>query len=110
MRSNDTPRMMTARSIVFTTDRRIYVVGFGLYGSVHGPTEYGVVVQVLKASTGKVCASHATSFVCDGSKATFRAMFEEPVEIMPNTSYIASATLKLPKISKEETTKKYWLE
>ena len=28
-------------------NRRIFVVGFGLYGSIHGPTEYTVNIQVL---------------------------------------------------------------
>lgn len=27
-------------------NRRIFVVGFGLYGSIHGPTEYSVNIQV----------------------------------------------------------------
>lgn len=28
-------------------DRKIYVVGFGLYGSIHGPSDYTVNIQVL---------------------------------------------------------------
>ncbi|XP_039291825.1 BTB/POZ domain-containing protein 1 [Nilaparvata lugens] len=86
----------TSDRIRFTTDRRIFVLGFGLYGSVHGPTEYGVTVQLLKAASGKVCASHATTFTCDGSNSTFRALFEEPVEIQANVCYLACATLKGP--------------
>lgn len=31
----------------FTVNRRISVVGFGLYGSIHGPTDYQVNIQVL---------------------------------------------------------------
>ena len=27
-------------------NRRIFVVGFGLYGSIHGPSEYSVNIQV----------------------------------------------------------------
>ena len=30
----------------FMVNRRIFVVGFGLYGSIHGPTEYSVNIQV----------------------------------------------------------------
>ena len=37
-----------------------------------------------------------TSFQCDGSNSTFRVMFKEPVEILPNTSYTACSTLKVP--------------
>ncbi|XP_075225362.1 BTB/POZ domain-containing protein 2-like [Lycorma delicatula] len=86
----------TSDRIRFTADRRIFVVGFGLYGSVHGPTEYEVNVQIIRTSTGKVCGSNTTSFSCDGSNDTFRVMFKEPIEILPNTSYMASATLKGP--------------
>lgn len=28
-------------------NRRIFVVGFGLYGSIHGPKEYYVTIQVI---------------------------------------------------------------
>jgi len=79
----------------FIVDRRIFVVGFGLYGSIHGPTEYQVNLQVIHTASGKVCGSNDTSFSCDGSNYTFRVMFKEPVEIHPNTSYTASATLKV---------------
>lgn len=79
----------------FIVDRRIFVVGFGLYGSIHGPTEYDVTLQVIHTASGKVCGSNNTSFSCDGSNYTFRVMFKEPVEIHPNTSYTASATLKV---------------
>lgn len=30
----------------FTVNRRISIVGFGLYGSIHGPTDYQVNIQV----------------------------------------------------------------
>ena len=30
----------------FMVNRRIFVVGFGLYGSIHGPSEYSVNIQV----------------------------------------------------------------
>nr|CAD7588583.1 unnamed protein product [Timema genevievae] len=86
----------TSDRIRFIVDRRIFVVGFGLYGSIHGPTEYEVTLQVIHTATGKVCGSNNTGFSCDGSNFTFRVMFKEPVEIMPNTSYTASTTLKGP--------------
>lgn len=86
----------TCDRIRFIVDRRIFVVGFGLYGSIHGPTEYNVNLQVIHTASGKVCGSNNTSFSCDGSNFTFRVMFKEPVEIHPNTSYTASATLKGP--------------
>lgn len=45
--------------------------------------------------SGKVMGCNDTSFQCDGSTSTFRVMFKEPVEINPNTNYIACATLKV---------------
>ncbi|CAH0725118.1 unnamed protein product, partial [Brenthis ino] len=84
----------TTDRIRFTVDQRIFVVGFGLYGSYFGPTEYEVHLQIIHLATKKVCGSNTTTFCCDGTDDTFRAMFKEPVEILPNTSYIASAKLK----------------
>ena len=39
----------TSDKIRFIVDRRILVVGFGLYGSIHGPSEYDVTIQVKVA-------------------------------------------------------------
>ncbi|ESP05518.1 hypothetical protein LOTGIDRAFT_177172 [Lottia gigantea] len=86
----------TSDRIRFMVNRRIFVVGFGLYGSIHGPTEYAVNIQIIHNDTGKVMGSNDTSFPCDGTTSTFRVMFKEPVEILPNTSYIACTTLKGP--------------
>ncbi|CAB1317177.1 unnamed protein product [Coregonus sp. 'balchen'] len=74
----------TSDRIRFSVNRRIFVVGFGLYGSIHGPTDYQVNIQ------------NDTGFSCDGSSNTFRVMFKEPVEILPNVNYTACATLKGP--------------
>ena len=35
----------------FMVNRRIFVVGFGLYGSIHGPKEYYVTIQVYTFCT-----------------------------------------------------------
>ena len=43
----------------------------------------------------KVVGANDPTFNCDGTTSTFRVMFKEPVEILPNTSYIACATLKV---------------
>ncbi|XP_044727955.1 BTB/POZ domain-containing protein 1-like [Chrysoperla carnea] len=86
----------TSDRIRFIVDRRIFVVGFGLYGSIHGPAEYDVHLQLIHTATNRLCGSNKTSFNCDGSNYTFRVMFKEPIEIIPNTNYTASATLKGP--------------
>lgn len=86
----------TSDRIRFLVDRRLFVVGFGLYGSIHGPTDYDVNIQIIHTGTGKIFGTNDTSFSCDGSNSTFRVMFKEPIEIAPNTNYTASATLKGP--------------
>lgn len=84
----------TPDRIKFTVDKKIFVVGFGLYGAIHGPHEYQCVIQIIHCGTGKVLAQNDTSFVCDGSSSTCRVSFRVPVEITPGVTYIASACLK----------------
>lgn len=86
----------TSDRIRFMVNRRIFIVGFGLYGSIHGPTEYSVNIQIIHMDSTNVMGSNDPTFQCDGTTSTFRVMFKEPVEILPNTSYIACATLKGP--------------
>lgn len=81
--------------IRFMVDKRIYVVGFGLYGSIHGPCEYQVTIQVIHTGSERLLGSNEVSFTSDGTNSTFRVMFKEPIEILPNTNYTASATLKV---------------
>lgn len=85
----------TSDRIRFVVDRRIYVVGFGLYGSIHGPSDYECLIKIIHTTTGKELASNSTNFNCDGSSKTFRVMFKKPVEIHPNVNYTACATLKV---------------
>ncbi|OWK12375.1 hypothetical protein Celaphus_00003579 [Cervus elaphus hippelaphus] len=134
----------TSDRIRFSVNKRIFVVGFGLYGSIHGPTDYQVNIQVLPPPLGPAPPDHPfllspllhipplspsqggtqdhaslppplaasfriihtdsntvlgqndTGFSCDGSASTFRVMFKEPVEVLPNVNYTACATLKGP--------------
>jgi len=77
-------------------DRRIYVVGFGLYGGLYGTKEYSVDIHLSHAKNATVLASHNEKFVSDGSKETYKIMFDDPIEIAPDVIYIASATLRGP--------------
>ncbi|XP_067824430.1 BTB/POZ domain-containing protein 2 isoform X1 [Heptranchias perlo] len=86
----------TSDRIRFTVNRRIFVVGFGLYGSIHGPTDYQVNIQIIHTDSNTILGQNDTGFSCDGSSNTFRVMFKEPVEILPNVNYTACATLKGP--------------
>lgn len=76
-------------------DRRIFLIGYGVYGSTQEPAIYEVSVELIHTASGKVIATNATSFSCDGSKYTYRLMFKELAEILPNTIYTASATFKV---------------
>ncbi|XP_037552826.1 BTB/POZ domain-containing protein 1 isoform X2 [Nematolebias whitei] len=104
----------TSDRIRFNVNRRICVVGFGLYGSIHGPTDYQVNIQILESDKRIALGQNDTGFSCDGSANTFRVMFKEPIEILPSVSYTACATLKGPdshygtkglkKVTQESTT------
>jgi len=78
-------------SIQFCVDRRIFIVGFGLYGSSNGSAEYAVRIE-LKHS-GKVLASNTQRFYSDGSSNTFHVHFDNPVQIEADKSYTASVVL-----------------
>ncbi|XP_030895412.1 BTB/POZ domain-containing protein 2, partial [Leptonychotes weddellii] len=80
----------------FSVNKRIFVVGFGLYGSIHGPTDYQVNIQIIHTDSNTVLGQNDTGFSCDGSASTFRVMFKEPVEVLPNVNYTVCATLKGP--------------
>ncbi|XP_014218544.1 BTB/POZ domain-containing protein 1 [Copidosoma floridanum] len=86
----------TSDRIRFCVDRRIFLVGYGVYGSVFGPAEYEVLIELIHTASGKVISKNQTSFNCDGSNYTYRLIFKEPVEILPNTIYTASATFSGP--------------
>ncbi|KAI1713347.1 PHR domain-containing protein [Ditylenchus destructor] len=80
--------------IKFSVDAPIYVLGFGLYGSINGPSDYSVTIEVINFGSGQVVASHDTTFLADGTPSIFRVKFKEPVEILSGLTYIASARLK----------------
>uniref|UniRef100_A0A674G7A6 BTB domain containing 1 n=1 Tax=Taeniopygia guttata TaxID=59729 RepID=A0A674G7A6_TAEGU len=86
----------TSDRIRFTVNRRISIVGFGLYGSIHGPTDYQVNIQIIDYEKNQTLGQNDTGFSCDGTASTFRVMFKEPIEILPTVCYTACATLKGP--------------
>ncbi|XP_078540865.1 BTB/POZ domain-containing protein 1 isoform X2 [Lissotriton helveticus] len=86
----------TSDRIRFTVNRRISIVGFGLYGSIHGPTDYQVNIQIIEYEKNQTLGQNDTGFSCDGTANTFRVMFKEAIEILPNICYTACATLKGP--------------
>ena len=64
-------------------------------GSVHGPAEYSVVMEIILSSNQRVLVKHETTFASDGTESIFRVMFKKPVEIQPGIHYTVSACLKV---------------
>lgn len=84
-------------SIQFAVDRRIFIAGFGLYGSSNGAMEYQVKVELKKE--GVILGQTFTRFFSDGSSSTFPVMFDNPIQIEPDVFYTASAILDGPELS-----------
>ncbi|XP_054726182.1 BTB/POZ domain-containing protein 6-B isoform X1 [Anastrepha obliqua] len=78
-------------SIQFSVDRRIFIVGFGLYGSSTGAANYKVKIELKRL--GRTLAENETKFFSDGSSNTFHVFFENPIQIEPECYYTASVIL-----------------
>ncbi|EDV91542.1 GH13476 [Drosophila grimshawi] len=78
-------------SIQFSVDRRIFIVGFGLYGSSTGAANYNVKIELKRL--GRTLAENDTKFFSDGSSNTFHVFFENPIQIEPECCYTASVIL-----------------
>lgn len=78
-------------SIQFSVDKRIFIVGFGLYGSSTGATDYNVKIELKRM--GRVLAENGTCFYSDGSSNTFHVFFEDPIQVEPDSFYTASVIL-----------------
>ncbi|KAH9383500.1 hypothetical protein HPB48_025015 [Haemaphysalis longicornis] len=84
-------------SVQFCADRRVFLAGFGLYGSSSGACEYRSRIELKRG--GKALAQCDTRFHSDGSSSTFRVYFEHPVQIEADTYYTASAVLEGSELS-----------
>lgn len=78
-------------SIQFSVDKRIFIVGLGLYGSSTGAADYNVKIDLKRL--GHVLAENNTKFFSDGSSNTFHVFFEQPIQIEPDCYYTASVVL-----------------
>ncbi|KFD58965.1 hypothetical protein M514_00128 [Trichuris suis] len=79
-------------SIQFCTDRRIFIAGFGLFGSSNGSAKYQVRLELKRS--GQVLASLDTCFFSDGSSKIFPVFFEQPVQIEADVYYTAGIVLE----------------
>ncbi|KAG1652192.1 BTB/POZ domain-containing protein 3 [Nymphon striatum] len=84
-------------SIQFCTDKRIFIVGFGLYGSSNGAADYAIKIELKRH--GVVIGENYTKLFSDGSSNSFPVYFEHPIQIEADTFYTASVVLNGPKLS-----------
>ncbi|XP_076800314.1 BTB/POZ domain-containing protein 6-B-like [Clavelina lepadiformis] len=78
-------------SIKFMAEKRIFLAGFGLYGSSTGAANYSVYI---KLSQNRVkLAEETAEFFSDGCSKTFPVWFRQPIQCEPNEFYTASAIL-----------------
>ncbi len=83
-------------SIQFCVDKRIFIVGFGLYGSSNGAADYSVRIELKRL--GRVLAGNNKKFFSDGSSNTFQVHFEQPVQVcVTPCSLFFFLVLPLPK-------------
>ena len=70
-------------AIQFCVDKRVFIVGFGLYGSSNGSSDYTAKIE-LRASNGlnRLLAANTQQFFSDGSSNTFQVFFDQPSKLM----------------------------
>ncbi|KAL6466819.1 hypothetical protein MHYP_G00246230 [Metynnis hypsauchen] len=78
-------------SIQFAVDKRVFIAGFGLYGSSCGSAEYTAKIELKRQ--GVILGQNLSKYFSDGSSNTFPVWFEHPVQIEPDTFYTASVVL-----------------
>merc|ERR1719323_826557 len=86
-------------AIQFCVDKRVFIVGFGLYGSSNGSSDYTAKIELRVGhsasgtSSARLLASNTQQFFSDGSSNTFQVFFDQPVQVEPDCHYVASAVL-----------------
>ena len=63
--------------------------------SKHANSKSVSFFKIINFTIGKLIATNECQFVSDGSASTFRVMFDEPVEVLANVTYVASANLSV---------------
>uniref|UniRef100_A0A7E4W084 BTB domain-containing protein n=1 Tax=Panagrellus redivivus TaxID=6233 RepID=A0A7E4W084_PANRE len=86
----------TADRVKFQVDTPIFLKGFGLFGSMNQSYEYNVSIEVIECSTNTVLGSAERQIVTNGTVDTYRALFDEPLDIVPNVVYTAVVLMRGP--------------
>ncbi|XP_002130943.2 BTB/POZ domain-containing protein 6-B [Ciona intestinalis] len=78
-------------SIRFMADKRVFIAGYGLYGSSTGAANYKAHIKL--SQNGKVLSEETAGFFSDGCSKTFSVWFKHSVQCEPGIFYTASAIL-----------------
>jgi BTB/POZ domain-containing protein 1/2 len=86
----------TPDRVKFQVDAPICLKGFGLFGSMSKAVSYSITMEVSNSNSGAILAKAKRELQTDGTTETFRVFFDEPLDLLPNTLYIASVTMVGP--------------
>ena len=70
-------------------------MGFGLYGSSNGSSDYTAKIELRAGhsaggtAAARLLASNTQQFFSDGSSNTFQVFFDQPVQVEPDCHYVA---------------------
>nr|XP_039248546.1 BTB/POZ domain-containing protein 3-like [Styela clava] len=78
-------------SIQFMAEKRIFLAGFGLYGSSSGAAKYTADTKLTRGQD--TLAEEKISFLTDGCTKIFPVWFRHPVQCEANVFYTASVVL-----------------
>ena len=73
------------------------MVGFGLYGSIHGPSEYDVTIQLIHTVSGRLLGSNEILF----SKSKESKLFNLNAVLVEGPSSDQGSTLKVAELQLE---------
>ena len=76
----------------FCVDKKIFIIGFGLYGSAEVCSVYKLKME-LRRNSKLLAYKSDLNLVSDGTSNTFKFMFDHSIEIKPNILYTASVTI-----------------
>ena len=82
--------------IIFMVNRKIFLTGLGLYGSIHPGGKYLANLQVINSHYHTMLGSKDVTYSSDGATSTVKITFKEPIEICANISHTICATIQGP--------------
>lgn len=82
--------------IIFMVNRKIFLTGLGLYGSIHPGGKYLANLQIIHPDYHTVLGSKDVAYTSDGATTTIKISFKEPIEISPNISHTICTTIQGP--------------